>query len=71
MKVGNFVDYKGHFLAVVAISEKNQMAYCLCRENEQMAKIPLDAEVTIVKEKGCQALVKAIYDDMDYCRRFI
>ena len=38
MEVGDFVKYKDHLMAVVAIHEDKNRAYALCRGSERIVK---------------------------------
>lgn len=67
VEVGNFVEYQGYLIAVVAINEKKKKAYGLCYENHLLATFPLDDKgIEVVKQDGCPKLVKHIYDLMKY-----
>jgi len=65
VEVGNFVEYKGFLMAVVAINEEKGKAYGLCYENHLLATFPLgDKDIKIVKDEGSPRLIKGIYDLM-------
>jgi len=66
IEVGDFVKYKDHLMAVVAIHEDKNRAYALCRGSERIVKFDLDdADISMVKKKGCKAIVRAIFSDME------
>ena len=70
IEVGDFIEFKGHIMAVIAINENNNHAYALCNENHKMARFDMDEvdEIKIVKKSGCKSLIRGIYDDMTYGR---
>lgn len=69
IEVGDFIIYKGHFLAVVATDSEKNICYALCHDNQKMARFDLDADGVTYLKNGCASLVKAIYDDMSLYKR--
>lgn len=69
VEVGDYVEYKGHLMAVVAFHENQNRMYALCKKNQQVVKFERDnPDVNIVKKKGCKSIVRAIYDDMQFIK---
>lgn len=70
IEVGDFIEYKEHLMAVVAINEDKNHMYALCNENHKMARFDADKTegIKIVKKSGCKSLIRGIYDDMTYGR---
>lgn len=65
VEVGNFVEYKGFLMAVVAVNPEKDKGYALCYDNHLLATFPLrDKDIKIVKAEGSPRLIKGIYDLM-------
>ena len=68
LHVGDFIVYQGKYhMAIVAANEEKHKLYALCLENHKLATFDMDDNnAKLWRNKGCNSLVKAIYDDMDY-----
>lgn len=66
VEVGDFIQYKNHRMAVIAIQDDKIKALCL--QNHKVASIDIKETVEILKKAGCVCLLKAIYDDLEYMR---
>lgn len=67
INVGDFITYKNMHMAVVAENLDKNKLYALCLENHKLATFEIgDENAKVFYRGGCDSIVKAIYDDMDY-----
>lgn len=67
LEVGDFIIYKGLYMAIMAINPKTHKISALCTDNGLMANFEIgDPQAKLFCKGGCKNLIKGIIETMDY-----
>lgn len=67
LEVGDFVTYKGLYMAIMAINPKTNKISALCTDNGLMANFEIgDPQAKLFCKGGCKSLIKGIIETMNY-----